>query len=148
MKFISKTEAQNWCKSKGIPLDERNLPQIDKNKLGSFKIPKDSGQKIAMARGHFEHFRSEKEILIWITEWGIWPSSERMHIFERLRTSYGEKRNLKEAPGNIFNQAEFEDALSLLTLATIFFWDCYVLNGKGDKMIFYSHDEYVLIKNV
>lgn len=148
MKFISKIEAENWCKSNGIPLDERSLPQVEKKQLNSFEIPKDSGQKIAMARKHYEQFRNEKEILIWVTDWGIWPSSECMHIFERFRISYGEKRNLIEAPTHIFNQTEFEDALSLLTLTALFSWDCYVLNVTGNKIIFYSHDEYGLIKNV
>lgn len=40
--------------------------------------------------------------LLWITEHGIWPSSENPHLYYRLRQSYGETRQLKLAPGHLF----------------------------------------------
>ena len=130
MKIISKLEAKDWCESKGISLDERGFPQLDNNSV-SFDIPKDSGQKVSLANRQFESFRSEKEILIWITAWTVWPSCERMHIFDRFRVSYGEERPLIEAPGHIFCQNEFEDAPSFMTISSLFFWDCYVVSDSG-----------------
>jgi len=49
---------------------------------------------------------------------------------------------LIDSPGHIFTRAEFEDALSFITLGVLFLWDCYVLNPRGTKIIFYSHDEF------
>lgn len=141
MQILSKTESVNWCKSNGIRLNKNGLPFLNRDELSYFSIPVDTGQKIATVKNHFEQFKDEKEILLWITEWGVFPSSERMHIFDRFRASYGEKRPLIEAPGHIFKNSEFEDALSATTIAVLFFWDCYVLNDNGTKVLFYSHDE-------
>ncbi len=144
MKFINKVEAIRWCEEHSIALNQKGLPVIIEDKINQFSIPPDSGKKIALVKQQFEQFRSEEEILIWILEWGVWLSSERMHIFDRFRESYGEKRKLHEIEAHIFNKDEYEDALSFLSLAVLFFWDCYVLNGSGNKIIFYSHDEYGL----
>lgn len=89
-------------------------------------------------------FREEPNFLVWLDDWSVWPSGERMHIFERFRLSYGESRRLIDAPGHIFGQAEIEDALSFVTLAVLFLWDCYVLTPQGNKLLFFSHDEYGL----
>ena len=139
MKFLTKKDAVKWCWENRIHLDERELPALTKSSK-DFNIPSDTGQRVALVASQFEHFRDEDEILIWITSWGVWPSSERLHIFDRLRLSYGEKRLLSEIPAHMVSKSEYEDGLSILTLAVLFLWDCYVLT-KGGKFIFYSHDE-------
>jgi len=65
-----------------------------------------------------------------------------MHIFDRLRQSYGENRSLIDSPGHLFSKNEFEDALDLITIGVLFLWDLYVLNRCGSKLLFYSHDEF------
>lgn len=95
-----------------------------------------------MVANQFAIFQNEDEILVWFTGWGVWQSGERMHIFDRFRLSYGEKRPLIDSPGHIFTKNEFEDALSFVTLGVIFLWDFYVLNRKATKMLSYSHDEF------
>lgn len=139
MKFLTKNDSVKWCRENQIYLDERELPSIAKNPK-DFNIPSDAGKRIALIASQFEHFRDEDEILIWITDWGVWPSSERLHIFDRLRLSYGEKRLLIEIPAHLVSKNEYEDGLSILTLAVLFLWDCYVLTKDG-KFLFYSHDE-------
>ncbi|HLQ52393.1 MAG TPA: hypothetical protein VK129_12900, partial [Terriglobales bacterium] len=47
--------------------------------------------------------------LLWITEWGIWPSSENWHLYYMLRQSYSDQRLLQEAPGHLFLGHESED---------------------------------------
>lgn len=75
-----------------------------------------------------------------VTQWGIWPSSERSHIFERFRASYGENRHVSEAPAQVFGSHEREDLLSFVTLGVLFLWDVHVV--VPTKMsLFYSHDE-------
>src|SRR5438552_16817824 len=39
--------------------------------------------------------------LLWITGYGIWPSSENLHLYYRLRESYGDRRLLAEAPAHL-----------------------------------------------
>lgn len=85
MKSLSESECRRWCRAHGIDLNEwdRPAPFVAK-KLENFSIPSDSGQRVAMVKQHLEHFRKRSSVLVWVTEWGVWPSSERMHIFERF----------------------------------------------------------------
>jgi hypothetical protein len=41
-------------------------------------------------------------VLLFITEWGIWGSSENLHLYYKLRQSYGDQRLLHEEPGHLF----------------------------------------------
>jgi hypothetical protein len=78
---------------------------------------------------------------LWVTDWSVWPSSERPHIFDRLRASYGETRTLAEVPAHVFGATEHEDAASFATLGALFLWDVFLVAAEGRPMIFYSHDE-------
>ncbi len=71
-----------------------------------------------------------------------------MHVFDRFRMSYGERRGLIDSPGHIFEKTEIEDAISFVILAVLFLGDCYVVTPKHSKFLFFSHDEYGLAKNV
>jgi hypothetical protein len=81
--------------------------------------------------------------LLWITEWGIWPSSENWHIYYKLRQSYADHRLLHEAPGHLFLEHESEDLASFLQLAILNGWGGYFLSGSNHINAFFSHDEYI-----
>jgi hypothetical protein len=81
--------------------------------------------------------------LLWITEWGIWPSSENLHLYYKLRQSYGEPRLLQEAPGHLFLDYETEDLASFLQLAMLNGWGGYILTEANHMNVFFSHDEYL-----
>jgi hypothetical protein len=93
-------------------------------------------------------FSDASFFLVWFHDWAVWPSGQRMHIFDRFRTSYGENRRLIDSPGHVFDQNEIEDAISFVTLAALFLWDCYVVTPKRGKLLFLSHDEYGLTKGI
>ena len=61
-----------------------------------------------------------------------------MHLFDRLRASYGETRGLVETPVHVFAPEEFEDAVSFVTLGVLFLWDVDVF---GKEAVKFSHDE-------
>ena len=65
--------------------------------------------------------------LVWITEWGIWGSSENWHLYYKLRRSYGDLRLLHEAPGHLFLGHESEDLTSFLQIAMLNGWGGYIL---------------------
>ena len=94
-----------------------------------------------MVADHFRSYETEPQMLVWFTEWGVWPSGERAHIFERFRASYGEERPLIEVPAHLLLGSETEDALSLATLGVLFLWDDYVVGSGGTRLLHYSHDE-------
>ena len=145
MLFLSEKEAVNWCLRNQITLDDRKLPEFSPNlHLQQFDIPPDAGQRVALVKSQVERFRDDGEILIWITDWSVWESGERLHIFYKFRQSYGENRLLIDIPVHVISKDEFEDGLSIITLAVLFLWDCYVLSKAGEKFLFYSHDEFGL----
>jgi hypothetical protein len=81
--------------------------------------------------------------LLWVTEWGIWPSSENWHLYYKLRHTYGDHRLLHEAPGHLFLEHEAEDLTSFLQIAMLNGWGGYVLTGMNYVNAFFSHDEYI-----
>ena len=81
--------------------------------------------------------------LVWITEWGIWGSSENWHLYYKLRQSYGDPRLLHEAPGHLFLGHESEDLASFLQLAMLNGWGGYILTQVDYVNAFFSHDEYI-----
>jgi len=81
--------------------------------------------------------------LLWITEWGIWPSSENWHLYYKLRQTYSDPRLLHEAPGHLFLEHEVEDLASFLQMAMLNGWGGYVLTHADYVNAFFSHDEYI-----
>jgi hypothetical protein len=125
-----------------VPLDDRGVPATS-DQRHEFPIPADSGQRIHLVASDLSAHLGAPETLVWYTDWGVWPSSERPHIFERFRASYGETRHVSEAPAQVFGASEGEDLLSFVTLGVLFLWDVHVVVPK--KMsLFYSHDEWGL----
>ena len=143
MRAVTINEAQEWCRSHEITVDARGLPQpafADAQGL-DFKIPADTGRRIALLHQLFLSLPAGQEVLVWFDDWGVWPSGERKHMFERFRDSYGEHRWLSEAPAYLFAPAEREDAISFAGFAILFLWDCHILTETADTWFFFSHDE-------
>jgi hypothetical protein len=81
--------------------------------------------------------------LLWITEFGIWPSSENWSLFDRLRRSYGESASLQERPGHLFSSSEIDDLTTILQLSALFGWGGYLLSEANSVNCFFSHDEFI-----
>jgi hypothetical protein len=82
-------------------------------------------------------------VLLFVTEWGIWPSSENWHLYYKLRQSYSDNRLLQDAPGHLFLEHEMEDLTSFLQLSMLNGWGGYVLTEANYVNAFFSHDEYI-----
>jgi len=80
--------------------------------------------------------------LVWMTEWDIWQSGENLHLYYKLRQSYGDHRLLHEAPGHLFLKHEAEDLASFLQVAMLNCWGGYILPHANYVNAFFSHDEY------
>ena len=81
--------------------------------------------------------------LLWMTEWGIWPSSENWHLYYKLRQSYSDHRLLHEAPGHLCLEHEAEDLGSFLQVGMHNGWGGYVLTHADYANLFFSHDEFI-----
>ena len=147
MRSLSKQETELWCRLHEIALNNSGLPERSDASV-RFDIPADTQKRVALVARGMEAFRHSPQILVWFDDWNVWPSGQRMHIFERFRMSYGETRRLIETPAHIFEEGDYEDAVSFVTLAVMFLWDCYVTTAKRSRLLFFSHDEYGLMKGL
>jgi hypothetical protein len=86
---------------------------------------------------------ARKPLLLFVTEWGIWPSSENWHLYYKLRQSYGDKQLLHDAPGHLFFEHEAEDLASFLQVFMLNGWGGYILAEENYVNAFFSHDEYI-----
>ena len=86
--------------------------------------------------------------LLWITEFGIWPSSENLHLYYLVRRSYGDFRSLPDAPGHVFLKHEHEDLVTFIDLALQCGWGASIVGNGGSTLIAISHDSYLLVSNV
>jgi hypothetical protein len=82
-------------------------------------------------------------VLLWITEWGIWPNSENWHLYYRLRQTYGDQSLLQDAPGHLFLEHETNDFASFFQIGILNGWGGYVLTQANYLNAFFSHDEYM-----
>ncbi|MBP7253713.1 MAG: hypothetical protein KBA75_09545 [Alphaproteobacteria bacterium] len=121
-----------------------DTPALSNATKKQFEIPTDAGKRIALVKELTEPFRANNKTLIWITDWGGWPSSERQHIFYRLRAPYSCDALLVDQQGQVFGREEFEDMVSCVTLGVTFLWDVCVLTPLNTRTLFFSHDEYGL----
>jgi hypothetical protein len=86
--------------------------------------------------------------LLWMTDWGIWSEvSERVaqSLAECFRSARGERNPLIDTPAHLFGETEAADAQTLLTIAIVFGWDCYVIPEHGKYYALTSHDEYLVV---
>jgi hypothetical protein len=93
-----------------------------------------------------EWLKPDDECLVWVTQWGVWPSSENFHLFYRLRETYGERRRLHEAPGSLFLDYEAADLATFIELGLLFGWDFYVVPTPKYASAFVSHDEFLELR--
>jgi hypothetical protein len=83
--------------------------------------------------------------LLWITENGIWPPSENLHLYYRLRQSYEEHRPLVDAPGHQFMYFEEADLATFIDLVIQFGWSGFLF-GSAKLYMTISHDEWILVE--
>jgi len=77
-----------------------------------------------------------------ITEYGIFPSLENLHLFQRVRLSYSESAPVFITPGHLFMDFESSDLITLLHLCMLFGWGG-VIAAEGSKAAFFSHDGWI-----
>lgn len=142
MKIVSKEEGLEWVRgSFGCP----SLDAVTANlQCVAYRLPIDTGAKTAIARAVASLVGTRLPGLFWITEWGVWPSSENMAVFDGYRKSLGEQRGVWDAPAHIFDEAEVLQIECLLDLALYFYWDSFLFDN-GRFAFRTSHDEFVAV---
>ena len=146
LRFLTQQQCRSWATDHGYRLyDPPWGRQIDVASLDEqrFSVPEDAGARVALARALWDSLATDDpEALVWFTDWGVWPSGEHLPLAAAVRRGYGETRSLHDAPGAIIGREEADAGLSLVALAILFLWDCWLLLPGGQVACFLSHDEY------
>lgn len=154
MRFLASNECAEWCEDHGVGLDERRLPTPDVS-LGHrarLVYVDDPGHSIAVrpdvvaatvaALGLWD------ECLVWVTLWGVWPSTEDWPRYYQLRGERGERRSLEAAPGHVATPADGALLTTLVELMMTQGWEGHVLAARAgvvEARAFISHDEWVAL---
>lgn len=139
MRFYRTDECQEWLTGR-----QRQKPNKQSGLLiHQISYPREGHRFYGIADWVSSNLTFGAPVLLWITGWGIFPSSENLHLYYRLRQSYGDYRLLDEAPGHFFLQYEMHDLTSFLQLSMLNGWDGYVLGHNDAASVFFSHDECV-----
>lgn len=144
MKAISEARCEDWASR----LDEAFSWSALEHRYGhvaTYVIPADAGRKTALARAFSALSDGAGETLVWITAWGIFPSSQNMELFDGYRRSLNESRSIAEAPGHIFDSSDRNELECVLDLVLYFFWDASVF-APGGIWIRISHDEVFSVR--
>lgn len=138
MRFYTPEECSNWLSRLG-----RTKPDHEKGlETALFDYPKEPHAIFVTALWFAQSFMLGKPVLLWITESGIWPSSENWPLYYKLRQGAGDSRLLHEAPGHIFLEDEADDLASFAQIAILNGWGGYLLPEANRVNAFFSHDEY------
>ena len=148
MRFLSAEESSEWCRSRGLPVLRKGETIRTKAAAYEFKIPEDTGRRIALCRYLWETARTQGSMMcIWVTDWSVWPSCEHMPLFARLRGALGEHRELIDIPGHLVEPDEGDDGLSVFILCCLFLCDFNLYSESGVVMR-RSHDEWGTIASL
>ena len=139
MRFYTKEECEDWLGER-----ERQKPDVaPKATAERVNYPTEPHRVFVIAHWIASSLTYREPALLWITEWGIWPTSENWHVYYKLRQTYADFRLLHEAPGHLFLEHESEDLASFLQIAMLNGWGGYVLTHADYVNVFFSHDEYI-----
>jgi hypothetical protein len=139
MRFLTVPEATAWCTDR-VSLTERGFPTHPSQERHYACAPVSTDT--AFCRLLEQTLQPREACLLWVTDWGVW-GSENLHLYYRLRQSYGELRLLEDAPAHLFLNYEAPDLISFLQVGLLCGWDMHLIPAVGYARLFVSHDEFV-----
>lgn len=139
MRFYTKQQCEEWLaqRKRVRPDQDKSLP------TERFEYPSEAYRFFPIASAIARSTTYRQPALLWVTEWGIWSSSENWQLYYKLRQTYGDFQLLHEAPGHLFLEYESEDLSTFLQLAMLNGWGGYILTEANYVNAFFSHDEYI-----
>jgi hypothetical protein len=139
LRFYTKEECESWLSGR-----QRKKPDLMPDvRVERIEYPPEPYRVFFFAHWIASQLTYRRPTLLFITEWGIWPSSENWHLYYTLRRAYSDLRLLHEAPGHLFLEHETEDLASFLQLSMLNGWGGYVLTDANYVNAFFSHDEFI-----
>jgi hypothetical protein len=153
MHFLTPDECRQWASPNGVAYDAEGLPERLPAALGHvrFLLPT-IPQVTSLCQYLSKCLEPRHECLLWVTLTDVWPSSENWHLYYRLRQSYGDGRQLHEAPGHLFLDYEVPEFCTFVQVGVLCGWDMFLLprlsyGGPGTAQAFISHDEWIRLSH-
>ena len=143
MQILSLEEATNLLKTPDLTSFFEGVDWQYPDPVPAYFLPKDSGPKVGLARIIANIFLECGPALLWITDTGIYSSAEHMDLFVRYRLSYGETRNVVDAPVHIFEAEDRDAFMSFLCLGLFFYWNLEIMSQEQSLAMTISHDEWL-----
>jgi hypothetical protein len=106
----------------------------------AYTIPDDTVSKTALAKFLTYLLLKHSKVCVYLTGWGLRPTSEHLDLFYGYRRSAGEARSLSEAPLHVFGQDGNEALASILCMVFYFALEAWVFDGEGKTMLRINHD--------
>lgn len=140
MDVLSRDEAREWLRKCGLGPERQSL-RAALTVTFQRVVPSDCGRKAALSRTLGSLFAEQQEVLLFVTEYGVWQSAEDWHLFDTYRRGLGINSPIWESPGHVVFIEETDELRTLLLLALYFVWDATVVAGDGSFAVELSHDE-------
>ena len=137
MRCFTTQECEVWLKGRGLSLPDQNP------KLVSHRVWIKNSHPYNLAEWFSRELTNYDDVLLLITEWGIWGTNENWHLYYTLRRLSEDRRFLHEAPGHFFMAHEMVELATMLQLAIINGWGGYFVAARGIISCFFSHDEFI-----
>jgi hypothetical protein len=116
MKTIDRAQTLDWLSKRQLQDSSGSINYPGSIQAVRSGIPMDSGRKTALSRVIASLFAEDEEALLWINEFGIWPSAEDWNLFDGFRLSLGEAKAVQERPGHLFSKVELKVVGSLTSI--------------------------------
>ena len=147
MKGLSIIEADGLFPAEGVDVWIERLRRILPRYGNAFSVQRPVGRTTALAQFLGSRlFSNEAGCLVYITETGIFPSSEHFDLFDTYRMGAGEKRSLEAAPIQRFSSEEDAAMISILCMILYFSWNAEIASMDEHWLITISHDNWIEIR--
>jgi len=128
MKYMTVSECQAWVAFQRVTIGGDGLPEryASLGPVLRFELPQAPHQLAWLCRFISRSLMPRHVSLLWIKEFGTFPSTENLHLYYRLRQSYSDHRLLDEAPGHFFLEHEAADLETFLLVGIINGWEMHL----------------------
>jgi hypothetical protein len=154
MQILDYPTIWEWCRGNGAALTDSNTgpvvvpdPAFSHRSRLDWHTSKSTTTPSTVVSSILTRLGPWDECLIWITGWGVWPSSEDWPRYYALRARFSDRRSLDEAPGHLALPADEIDLQDLLAQVLDFGWDASVVPAASGRItdvhVEVSHDGWV-----
>lgn len=146
MIYISETGCYEFAHSLGVevpqPLEEGSVVDSIDGVQVCYKAS--ISKSLQVSRMIVDSLGNFGGALLWITEFGIWPSSENWHLYYKLKSAYGASGDLVTEPGHRFFDYESADLVTFIDIVLRFGWGGHLfVFGESVSYAYLSHDGWL-----